>query len=175
MTVRDLRNAGWCWQEKAVLDALRAFYSDDRLKRRATALAIYLVLSEIASDQHERGHAETTHRVIWERTGTSETTVKQYLREFVALGLLGIERQEAAPGINLPNVYTLLSPGAMDGPTGAVEAVEGGAVDGPTGAAGRLHPEERSFKNGHEEAASTQQQGQETSAERIARLRRAVR
>lgn len=132
MSVRDLRNAGWCWQEKATLDALCAFYSGDRLKRRATALAIYLVLTELASDRHSSTHAEATHRAIWERTGTSETTVKQYLREFVEAGLVAVERQKVYRDVNLPNVYALLTPGAVDSPTPATDGRDRGATDSPT-------------------------------------------
>ena len=147
MSVRDMRNAGWCWQEKATLDVLCAYYRDTRLKRRATALAIYLVLTEIASNQHEPGHAEATHRVIWERTGTSESTIKQYLREFVEIGLVAVERQKVHATINLPNVYALLTPGAMDSPTPATERPLGGAMDSPTPATNGHHPQEPIKRN----------------------------
>lgn len=168
MSVRDLRNAGWCWQEKAALDVLRDYYDGERLKRRATALAIYLVLTEIASDQYDPTTAETTHRVIWERTGTSETTVKQYLRELVTIGLLAVEHRQAAPLLSLPNVYHLLTPrgGAVDSPSGAVETLAPGATTGPSGAVDSHHPEERSFNNEPEEADSPHS---------IERMRRAVR
>lgn len=142
MSVRDLRNAGWCWQEKATLDALCAFYSGVRLKRRATALAIYLVLTELASDRHSSTHAEATHRAIWKRTGTSETTVKQYLREFVEAGLIAVERQKVHADVNLPNVYALLTPGAVHRPTPATDGRVEGAPGGPRGADNGHRPEE---------------------------------
>jgi DNA-binding MarR family transcriptional regulator len=142
VSVRDLRNAGWCWQEKATLDVLCAFYSGDKLKRRATALAIYLVLTEIASDAHNSTHAEATHRAIWERTGTSQTTIKQYLREFIEAGLVAVERQKVHRDINLPNVYVLLTPGAVDSPTPATDGQDRGATDSPTPATNGHHPQE---------------------------------
>jgi hypothetical protein len=152
MSVRDLRNAGWCWQEKATLDVLCAFYSGAKLKRRPTALAIYLVLTEIASDAHNSTHAEATHRAIWERTGTSETTIKQYLREFIEAGLVAVERQKVHRDINLPNVYVLLTPGAVDSPTPATDGQDRGATDSPTPATNGHHPQEPIKK--HEEGGA---------------------
>lgn len=150
MSVRDLRNAGWCWQEKATLDVLCAFYSDERLKRRATALAIYLVLTELASNDHSSTHAEATHRAIWERSGTSETTIKQYLREFVEAGLVAVERQKIHRDVNLPNVYVLLTPGAVERPTPATDNRDRVATDSPTPATNGHRTKEPILKNDQE-------------------------
>lgn len=175
MTVRDLRNAGWCWQEKATLDVLRAYYDGERLKQRSTALAIYLVLTEIASDQRTPERAEVTHRAIWEHTGTSASTVKRYLAEFEQLGVLAVERRKAAGDVSLPNVYALLTPRSTDGPTPAIAPAQPRSTSEPTPPADGPQLKERSLNNGNEEAVSTHQNNGETSAQRIARLRRAVR
>jgi hypothetical protein len=72
MSLRDTRNAPFCWQEKALLRQLRAYYSGDRLKRRTTAFAVYLVLTEIASDQYGQAQATAFVKEIGDRLGARD-------------------------------------------------------------------------------------------------------
>lgn len=156
MSVRDLRNAGWCWQEKAALDVLRAYYDGERLKQRSTALAIYLILTEIASNQRTPEQAEATHRAIWEMTGTSASTVKRYLGEFETLGLVAVERRKIAGDISLPNVYALLSPPrSTDGPTPTTGSDHPRSTSGPTPPTDGLQQEERDLIKNDQEGVSS--------------------
>jgi hypothetical protein len=117
MTIRDIRQAPFCWQAKSALRRLRRYYSGDRLKQRATALGIYMVLTEIASDQHRQDRAEAFVAQIVDLTGTSEATVKRYLRDFEErVGLIAVERRKIADTISLANVYQLLT--VLDDPPG---------------------------------------------------------
>jgi hypothetical protein len=109
MSLRDTRNAPFCWQEKALLRQLRAYYSGDRLKRRTTAFAVYLVLTEIASDQYGQAQATAFVKEIGDRLGASETTVKDYLRDFETLGIVRVERRMVEERVNTANTYYLLT------------------------------------------------------------------
>lgn len=149
--LRDIRRAPFCWQDKATLRALRAYYDGDRRARRATALAIYLVLTELASDQHSQMHVETTHRAIWEATGTSEATVKRYLREFEDIGLVAIERRKVHADISLPNIYALLTPGFAGDPTPVTGVPSPGVAGDPTPRTGEHHNEQLPLTKDEEE------------------------
>jgi hypothetical protein len=131
-TVRDIRRTPFCWQEKAALALVRAHYSGERLKQRVFATAVYVALTEVASNQFSVTHVETTVRALWELTGTSESTVKRCLREFETIGLIAVERRKVAGDISLPNVYSLLNPGSPGGPTPSGEGVLPGSPGEPT-------------------------------------------
>lgn len=138
MSLRDIRQAPFCWQAKTELRQLRAYYSGERLKQRATALAIYQALTEIASNQGRSDRAETFVQTIVELTGTSESTIKRYLRDFEEdIGLIRVERRKAEDRVSMANIYSLLSidgGGSTNEPrgvTGRVEAGQGGAIGGP--------------------------------------------
>jgi DNA-binding transcriptional MocR family regulator len=147
MSVRDLRQKGWCWQDKRTLRLLREYYDGERLKRRSTALALYVVLTEVASNQYNPSRAEATHRALWEMTGTSEATVKRYLQEFEALGLVAVERRKLEGDINLPNVYTLLTPGVTDEPTPVIGEGTPGVASEPSPVANGHQQEESTINN----------------------------
>lgn len=140
MSLRDIRQAPFCWQAKTELRQLRAYYSGERLKQRATALAIYQALTEIASNQGRSDRAETFVQTIVELTGTSESTIKRYLRDFEEdIGLIRVERRKAEDRVSMANIYSLLSidgGGSTNEPrgvTGRVETGQGGSIGGPTG------------------------------------------
>ncbi len=125
MTIRDIRQAPFCWQAKSALHRLRCHYSGERLKQRATAIAIYTALTEIASNQHSQDRVEAFVAQIVNLTGTSEATVKRYLRDFEErIGLIAVERRKIANTVSLANVYNLLTvpddpPGFTGEPTGS--------------------------------------------------------
>jgi hypothetical protein len=158
MSLRDTRNAPFCWQEKALLRQLRAYYSGDRLKRRTTAFAVYLVLTEIASDQYGQAQATAFIKEIGDRLGASETTVKDYLRDFETLGIVRVERRMVEERVNTANTYYLLTAperggGSAERPTGAAETESPGAPQRPTGATDRPQREELPINNGSPEEA----------------------
>jgi hypothetical protein len=152
MTVRDTRHAPFCWQAKPALAALRAFYDGERLKQRSTAIAVYVALTEAASNQHQQGEVAVIHLAIAEATGTSRSTVKRYLSEFEDIGLIAIERRKVEGGANLPNLYYLLNLPSVSGRQGATGHNGVPSADGRQGAAGGLDQEERRSNNDPEEA-----------------------
>jgi DNA-binding MarR family transcriptional regulator len=149
--LRDIRRAPFCWQDKHALRILRAHYDGERLKQRATALAVYLALTELASDQYQQDRVEVVHRAIWEATGTSESTVKRYLKEFVEIGLIAVEHRKLDQEISLPNIYTLLTPGSTGEPTPSTNGLTPGSTHEPTGSANGHLLEELNVKKDHEE------------------------
>lgn len=114
-TCRAIRQAPFCWQHTAALARLRAHYSGERLERRATALAIYMALTELASQQRTPNRAEAFIGAIADLAGVSETTVRRYLRDFSALGMVAVTRRRVGARLNLANIYHLL---AVDTPPG---------------------------------------------------------
>jgi hypothetical protein len=152
MTVRDTRHAPFCWQAKPALAALRAFYDGERLKQRSTAIAVYVALTEAASNQHQQGEVAVIHLAIAEATGTSRSTVKRYLSEFAGIGLIAIEERKLETGTNLPNIYYLLNPPSTHEPQGASGGNGVPSARGPQGSTGGLDQEERRSNNDPEEA-----------------------
>jgi hypothetical protein len=99
----------WCWQDKAVLRRIReAFDADSAV---CTALAVYLALTEIASDS-KADLFKTTHGHIARLSGVSVSTVKNRLRTLAEIGLVDIK----TPDLRAPSTYKLL-PSANDYPT----------------------------------------------------------
>jgi hypothetical protein len=152
MTVRDTRHAPFCWQAKPALAALRAFYDGERLKQRSTAIAVYVALTEAASNQHQQGAVAVIHLAIANATGTSRSTVKRYLSEFEAIGLIAIERRKVEGGANLPNVYFLLNLPSTHERQGATGTNGVPSADERQGAVGGPDQEETIYKNDPEEA-----------------------
>lgn len=168
MSLRDTRNAPFCWQEKAILRQLRTYYAGDRLKRRTTAFAVYLVLTEIASDQYGQAQATAFIKDICDRVGASETTVKDYLRDFETLGIVRVERRMVEERVNTANIYYLLTApeqggGSVERPTGSAEHGAPGATERPTGATERPQREELPINNGSPE------EGVRITGEKLAR------
>ena len=156
MSVRDHRKTSWCWQEKAALRLLRAHYDGERLKQRSTALAVYLALTEAASNQYSQGHVEVIQMGIAEMTGTSRSTVKRYLSEFEDIGLIAVERRKLDTGTSLPNIYALLTPPSTDGRHPATTGQGLPSTDGRHPSTDGPDQEESPIKNPEEEARFTQ-------------------
>src|ERR1043166_1045301 len=91
-----------CWQSKAALERIRQAL--DGKKAVTSALAGYLALREIASD--EEGHTfSTTHAHIASRCGLSVRTVAARLKDLASIALVAI----VTPQRLAPSTYTLLS------------------------------------------------------------------
>lgn len=152
MSVRDMRNAGWCWQEKATLRVLRCHYDGERLKQRSTALAVYLALTEAASNNYgNSGVFEVVHMALADMTGTSRTTIKRYLSDFEQLGLIAVERRKNDEGTSKPNIYALLGPPSTDGPYPSMQTEGVQSTDGPYPPTDGLLLEEPTLKKDQEE------------------------
>ena len=98
--------APFCWQEKQALRSIRARFEDSN--KTPYALAIYLALTELASDRQ----CETFQggiATIAKKAGTSYKTTLEYLRELEVLGVIHIRRMTfAGSKLDAPAFYTLL-------------------------------------------------------------------
>lgn len=96
----------WGWYDKDITALLRENFSGQRL---TTALAIYLSLTELASNQ---GFDEfpAYYSQIAKFSGKSISTAKFYCSEFIKLGILAKENRKIDNKTNLSNQWSLLTP-----------------------------------------------------------------
>lgn len=96
----------WGWYDKDITDLLRENFSGQRL---TTALAIYLSLTELASNQ---GFDEfpAYYSQIAKFSGKSISTAKFYCSEFIKLAILAKENRKIDNKTNLSNQWSLLTP-----------------------------------------------------------------
>lgn len=110
---RNIRRGPFAWQDMRTMRFLREQYNG---KRRTTAVAIYQALSECASEYGRitKKHTSTFPAMlerIAAKTGKSVSTIKRYMQEFKALGVLSWETRKQGK-MNKPNVWTLLESSA---------------------------------------------------------------
>ena len=99
--------APWCWQTKAALWRIRVAFDESTFLDQA--LAVYLVLCELASDEQSETFA-TTRRKIAERSGVSIRRVSEILARFKSLSLLAWQQNYLEGTKELaPSTYTLMS------------------------------------------------------------------
>jgi len=98
--MRDTRDGPWAWQSKVALRAIREAF--DRTNDVASAIGVYVTLTEIASDAgSDRFH--TTHAWIQRLSGWSVRTVQARLKTLAEIGLIEVE----TPDLRAPSTYTL--------------------------------------------------------------------
>jgi len=114
---RDIKETyGFSWQENEAVFLIVQHYANHR---RTVAMALYLALTSVASQQRTPGQATATCSYIGERAGLSEQTARRYLHEFAEIGLVAI-----TTGRNSASTYDLLAvrrsavaTGNLDAPT----------------------------------------------------------
>lgn len=84
LRVEDGRRQPWCWQEKPILKYIRKSFEKGEI---ATATAIYVALTEIASNRQTDAF-NTKRATVAEMVGRSANSVDRYLSRFQELGLL---------------------------------------------------------------------------------------
>jgi DNA-binding Lrp family transcriptional regulator len=99
--LRVCGKAPFCWQHKGALRKIREAF--DAEKTVASALAVYLALTEIASDE-EREVFQTTHAWISQKSGVSPRTVQDRLNGLAEIGVVQI----ITPALKSPSTYWLL-------------------------------------------------------------------
>jgi hypothetical protein len=110
--VRDERRTPFCYQTHDALDVLRATFDGNR---RATALAIYLCLTEAANRSGgaaARDGFTAARKEVADAAGVSADTLDRYVAEMEAAGILRRDRRRVE-GVNLPNVWVLVEPGQV--------------------------------------------------------------
>lgn len=105
LVVRQQRAAPYCWQHKAALKLIRQAF--DQLSFLPDALAVYLCLTEFASDEQAESF-DRTRRQISERSGVSLRQIDRILPILVSIGVLHI-RKNILPGTKelAASTYTL--------------------------------------------------------------------
>ncbi len=88
---------------------LRAHYTGAIFSHRATAIAIYQALTEVASNQNSQNEARAFVRQLAELAGCSDRTAQRYIREFEEIGLVVTHRNRLDERTNLANTYSLVS------------------------------------------------------------------
>ncbi len=96
----------WCWQDKDILDLIRENFSGQRL---TTALAVYLSLTELASNQGLDEFAAYFSQIA-KSSGKSIPTIKNYSNQFISIGILGKRNRKVDNKTNLSNQWSLLTP-----------------------------------------------------------------
>lgn len=96
----------WCWQDKDTTELIRTSFKGQRL---TTALAIYLSLTELASNQGS-DEFPAYYSQIAKLSGKSISTAKFYCSEFIKLGILAKENRKVDNKTNLSNQWSLLTP-----------------------------------------------------------------
>lgn len=106
-TVRSIKSSRrWCWQDKDILDFIRESFSGQRL---TTALAIYLSLTELASNNSSDEFTAYFSQIA-KLSGKSIPTIKSYSNQFIKIGILEKENRKVNNKTNLSNQWSLLTP-----------------------------------------------------------------
>jgi len=98
---RTTRDGPFCWQSKAALRRIREAFDSEHAVQ--SALAVYLALSEVASN-FEAETFTVTHGSLAQLCGGSPRTVCQRLRGLEQIGLVAI----STPRLKAPSTFTLL-------------------------------------------------------------------
>jgi hypothetical protein len=94
----------WCWASKEALQVLHDAFADHNML--ASARSVYFALCEIASDKG-RETFQISICAIKVRAGVSDRWARKILQHLAMAGLLVIEVNKAAGGLNLTSTYTL--------------------------------------------------------------------
>lgn len=115
--VRDGRRPAFCYQTHDALDAIRLHFDGQKL---ATALAVYLCLTEAANragGDAARDGFTALRKDIAASCAVSLDTLDRYVKDLERAGVLVVKRADVpgVPKLSLPNVWTLVDPGPVQG------------------------------------------------------------
>jgi hypothetical protein len=103
---RSTKDGPFCWQNKNILRSIRDYF--DATNNVSSALAVYVALTEIASDKQ----SEVFDRRIGDiamRAGVSYRTASKVLHRLESLSLIAITRHKVSgTNENAPSTYRLL-------------------------------------------------------------------
>jgi len=87
--VRDIRNAPFQWQDKNTMRLIREAFQEERGNKLAFAIAIYVCMTEIASNRYDDASKSTiTQSELAKMTGLSLNTVNQIIEVFERLNIV---------------------------------------------------------------------------------------
>ena len=96
----------WCWQDKDILSLIRENFKGQRL---TTSLAIYLSLTELASNNSSDEFTAYFSQIA-KLSGKSIPTIKSYSNQFIKIGILKKKNRKIDDKTNLSNQWSLLTP-----------------------------------------------------------------
>jgi len=128
---RAIRDSPFAWQHREALDAIGAHYDG---ARRVTAIAVYVVVTWLASEARTPDQLTAYLAEIAERAGVSTDTARRYLHELEALRLLRIERRRIGERVNDANKYHLTTPPGAERGTGTGARRGSAGAGSPAGA-----------------------------------------
>jgi len=85
--VRDIRNTPFQWQDKNTMRLIREAFQEERGNKLAFAIAVYVCMTEIASNQQSDVFTFTQSKLA-EMTGLSLNTVNQIIEVFERLNIV---------------------------------------------------------------------------------------
>ena len=91
----------FCWQPKSALQRIREAL--DASNTVASGIAVYVALTEVASDKRSETF-QSTHAYLAGRSGTSRRTVLDRIKDLVEIGLIKV----VVPNLKAPSTFTLL-------------------------------------------------------------------
>lgn len=106
INLRNIENGHWCWQDKDALRLIRKLFLEHP-KRQTTCLAIYMCLTELASNNNSYDSFAACNATIAKMAGKSVSTIKTYCDILITLGLLGKKARKKGKQ-NLANEWFLL-------------------------------------------------------------------
>jgi len=106
--VRKIKGAGpWCWQDKRTLQMIRDYFEDGH-GHSAFALAVYLAMTELASDAQAETFTAPISQIA-RRAGASYRKTAKVLNRFESLKLIHVQRKTVeGTKEHAPSTYTML-------------------------------------------------------------------
>jgi hypothetical protein len=102
LSLRKASDSPFCWQSKAALRLIRE--SLDKERTVASGIAVYVALTEIASDQQSETFI-TTEAWVAMKAGVSVKTASDRIKDLVVIGLVKVSTAK----LKAPSTFTLLS------------------------------------------------------------------
>ena len=112
--VEEQRLPPFCYQTRAALDVIRGEFSGTK---RATALAVYVALTDLAARRHYNGGRNgytAGRRELAAAAGVGIDTLDRYVKSLERIGLLNVLRAKVGES-NLPNRWALVEPSPAGG------------------------------------------------------------
>jgi DNA-binding MarR family transcriptional regulator len=89
--VREMRSMPFLWQDKNTMRLIREAFQEERGNKLAFAIAVYVSLTEIASNRYNDATKSTiTQNELAKMTGLSLNTVNQIIEVFERLNIVTI-------------------------------------------------------------------------------------
>ena len=107
--IRDIRNAPFQWQDKNTMRLIREAFQEERGNKLAFAIAVYVCMTEIASNQQSDVFIFTQNELA-KMTGLSRKMVNQIIEAFERLNIVKKVPRYDERGFLLSCTYELLAP-----------------------------------------------------------------